>query len=130
LIIPLAYAQAETGGEIGVPMGLGWIVASWAIYNVIGLAASLTSGEGFDGVKFGKTVLVTVIVAVIALALKIPPVNVTAAYGPVIDLLVIGLLNTAPGVTLMWAINRIWIVVASLKKKVEAARPVETPPKT
>jgi hypothetical protein len=121
--IPLALAQTEQPAVApDVTMTLGWVVVSWVFYNVLGLVASLTSGESFDNLKFGRTLLVTTIVAIISLALKITPITVTTQYGAVLEIVVITILNTSPGLFLLYGVNKIWTTLNNLKARLQKAR--------
>lgn len=121
--IPLALAQTEQSTvSPDVTMTLGWVVVSWVFYNVLGLVASLTSGESFDNLKFGRTLLVTTIVAIISLALKITPITVTTQYGAVLEIVVITILNTSPGLFLLYGVNKIWTTLNNLKARLQRAK--------
>jgi hypothetical protein len=122
LCVPVVLAQTEQATTPDVSSTIYWVVGSWVIYNLLGLAASLTSGDGFDSLKFGRTIIVTVIVAIIALALKMTPIAITTQYGPVLEIVVVCIMNTSPGLFLIYGINKVWTVLNVAKAKLEKAR--------
>jgi hypothetical protein len=127
VMTPMVCAQSKTEPiETGQPaVTFGWIIVAWLIYSLVGFFAS---GESFNGVKFAKTFLVTLIVAFIALALRITPATVVTEYGPVLDQVVAIVLNTGPGITLIYLLEKLWKIIVALKIKWEKAKELATGP--
>ena len=121
-ITPMVFAQGETEPE--VPVSLGWIIIAWLVYSFSGYFAS---GEQFNGIKFAKTFIVTIIVLIIALALKITPTTVATQYSPVLDQVATVILNTAPGITLIYLLEKVWKIIAAYKAKWEKAKELALP---
>jgi membrane-bound acyltransferase YfiQ involved in biofilm formation len=120
--VSVVFAQGETEPiEVQSVLTFGWIIASWLIYSFMGFFAS---GESFNGVKFAKTFLVTLIVAFIAVALKITPATVVTEYGPVLDQIATIILNTGPGMTLIYLLEKLWKIIVALKTKWEQAKQI------
>lgn len=118
--VPMAYAQDEA--EIPeAPVTFGWIIIAWLIYSFAGFFAS---GESFNGIKFARTFLVTIIVAFTALALRIPPANVVTQYGAIIDQLATVVMNASPGVMLILLSEKLLKIVNNFKAKWEKAKEV------
>jgi hypothetical protein len=129
IVIPLVMAQGE--GE-AVPVApettFGWVVFSWLIYAVAGLLASVTaSGERFDAIKFARSLIIMLLTGAFALAFRISPANVETQFGGVITIITNTIVNAAPGVTLIYLVDKIWKLIANLKTRIEAARTLSTP---
>ena len=107
------------------PITFGWIIAAWLIYSFVGFFAS---GETFNGVKFARTFIITIVAAFIAIALKVPPGNVTTQYGPVLDQIATVVLNTGPGITLIYLLEKLWKIVSKIKTKIEKAKEIASAP--
>jgi hypothetical protein len=129
VVIPLACAQGD--GE-AVPVApettFGWVVFSWLIYAVAGLVASVTtSNERFDASKFARSLIIMLLTGFFAIAFKISPVNVETEFGGIITIVANTIVNAAPGVTLIYLVDKVWKLIANLKTKIEAARALSTP---
>jgi hypothetical protein len=129
VVVPLACAQGD--GE-AVPVApettFGWVVLSWLIYAVAGLVASVTaSGESFDAAKFVRSLIIMLLTGFFAIAFRISPVNIETEFGGIITILANTIGNAAPGVTLIYIVDKIWKLIANLKTKIEAARALSTP---
>jgi hypothetical protein len=129
IVIPLVMAQGE--GE-AVPVApettFGWVILAWLIYAVAGLLASMTaSGERFDAIKFARSLIIMLLTGAFALAFRISPANVETQFGGVITILTNTIVNAAPGVTLIYLVDKVWKLIANLKTKIEAARALSTP---
>jgi hypothetical protein len=122
--MPIVFAQGEAQ-PIEVPITFGWIIAAWLIYSFVGFFAS---GEPFSGLKFARTFLVTIIVCFIALALKITPANVVTQYGPIIDQIAATIINTGPGITLIYILEKLWKIVDNIRTKLEKAKEIVSAP--
>lgn len=121
--VAVVFAEGEAVPVVAdLTASLPWVVAAWLFYSLLGLAASAISGEDFDAVRFGKTVLVMLVVAVLALALRIHPTEVITTYGVAVDQIVTGIVNTSPGLMLIFAIEKVWKIIVALKAKWEKAR--------
>jgi hypothetical protein len=124
--VVLVVAQEEV-----VPMApeatFGWVVLSWLIYAVAGLLASMTSAESFDTIKFARSVIIMLLTGAFALAFRISPANIQTEFGGVITILANTIVNAAPGVTLIYLIDKVWKLIANLKTKIEAARALSSP---
>lgn len=106
----------------------GWILASWLIYAVAGLLAGITtSGEHWDTVKFARSLITAILTGFIALAFHIAPANVETQFGGIVTTLANVIVNTAPGVSLIYLLDKIYRLIMNLKVKIEAARALSTP---
>jgi hypothetical protein len=129
LVIPLARAQGD--GE-AVPVApettFGWVVFSWLIYAVAGLVASVTaSDESFDAVKFARSLIIMLLTGFFAIAFRISPVNIETEFGGIITILANTIVNAAPGVTLIYIVDKIWKLIANIRTKIEATRALSAP---
>jgi hypothetical protein len=129
VVIPLACAQGD--GE-AVPVApettFGWVVFSWLIYAVAGLVASVTtSNERFDASKFARSLIIMLLTGFFAIAFRISPVNIETEFGGIITIVANTIVNAAPGVTLIYLVDKVWKLIANLKTKIEAARALSTP---
>jgi hypothetical protein len=129
VVVPLACAQGD--GE-AVPVApettFGWTIAAWLIYAVAGLLAGITtSGEHWDTVKFARSLITAILTGFIALAFRISPANVETQFGGFITTLANIVVNTAPGVTLIYLLDKIYKLIVNLKAKIEAARALSAP---
>jgi hypothetical protein len=129
IIIPLVMAQGEGEAVPAAPeTTFGWVLAAWMIYAVAGLLASMTtSGEHWDTVKFARSLITAILTGFIALAFKISPANVETQFGGLVTTLANIIVNTAPGVTLIYLLDKIYKLIMNLKAKIEAARALSTP---
>jgi len=107
----------------------GWVVLSWLIYAVAGLVASVTKtpSEPFDSVKLLRSFLIMGITGITALAFRIAPANVETQFGGLITTVANVAVNTAPGVYLIYLLDKGARFVMNLKAKIEAARALSTP---
>ena len=101
---------------------------SWLIYSIAGLIASVSGGKDFNGFKFARTFLFTILVAILAVTLKITPVQAATAYGPMLEQVIPFLLNTGPCTVLIYAFNKVYEIIMNLKTKIEAAKLAATSP--
>jgi len=127
-IIPVvAQELASTPTE---PVGpapevtFGWVFAGWLVYAIAGL---LANKDPFDPVKFGRSFLITVFTGFVAIAFKISPVNVETQFGGLLGSIANLVVNTAPGVTLIYLVDKTWKFIFNLKVKIEAARAATGP---
>ena len=127
-LTPTVWAQDETPETPEATATLGWIVVAWLFYSILGLLAAASTGQTFDGMKFAKTFLITLIVAVIAFALRIPPATAVTQYGAIIDQIVTIIINTGPGMMLIYALEKLWKMIVAWKAKWEQARQAATGP--
>jgi hypothetical protein len=121
---PLACAQGEAQ-TVEAPVTFGWIVAAWLIYSLVGFFAS---GEPFNGLKFARTFLVTIIVAFAAIALRITPANVLTSYGSIIDQFASIIINTGPGIGLIYLFEKLFKFSQLVKTKLEKAKELAPAP--
>ena len=127
--VPVAFAQEQPiAPQPGPEVSFGWVVVSWLVYSIAGLIGSVSGGKSFDGFKFTRTLLFTLLVAIFAVTLKITPVQVTTAYGPVLEQVIGFLLNTGPCTVLIYSFNKLYDIIMNLKAKFEAARVAATSP--
>ena len=127
-LTPMVWAQGETPETPEATATLGWIVVAWLFYSILGLLAAASQGEKFDGMKFAKTLLITLIVAVIAFALKLSPATAVTKYGAIIDQVVTIIINTGPGMMLIYVLEKLWKMITAWKAKWEQARQAATGP--
>jgi hypothetical protein len=129
VVVPLVCAQGD--GE-AVPVApettFGWVVLSWLIYAVAGLLASVaTSNERFDAAKFARSLIIMLLTGFFAIAFRISPVNIETEFGGIITIIANTIVNAAPGVTLIYIVDKAWKLMANLKTKIETARVASTP---
>ena len=129
IVIPLVMAQGEGEAVPAAPeTTFCWVVFSWLIYAVAGLLASMTaSGERFDAIKFARSLIIMLLTVAFALAFRISPANIETQFGGVITILTNTIVNAAPGVTLIYLVDKVWKLIANLKTRIEAARALSTP---
>ncbi len=131
MTIPVFAKEQPVSPQLSPEVSFGWVVVSWLIYSIAGLVSSVSGGKSFDGFKFTRTLLFTLLVAILAIALHITPVQVTTTYGPVLEQVIAFLLNTGPCTVLIYTFNKLYDVIMNLKTKFEAARVAATsPPQT
>jgi len=106
-----------------------WVLLAWLIYAALGLLANMTAtpSESFDAVKFASSLLSMVITFLLALILKLTPGAIITQYGPLIDGIATVVLNTGPGLLLIYAILRFYRFVMNAKAKMEAAKSAAGP---
>ena len=126
----LVFAQEPVAPQPGPEVSFGWVVVSWLVYSIAGLISSVSGGKSFDGFKFTRTLLLTLLVAILAVALHITPVQAATTYGPVLEEVIGFLLNTGPCTVLIYAFNKLYDVIMNLKAKLEATRIAATSPPT
>jgi len=122
--VSIVHAQGEAQ-TVEAPLTFGWIIVAWLIYSFTGFFAS---GETFNGVKFARTFIITIVAAFIAIALKVSPGNVTTQYGPILDQIATVILNTGPGITLIYLLEKLWKIVSNIKTKLEKAKEIASAP--
>jgi hypothetical protein len=128
--VPLVCAKGD--GE-AVPVEpettFGWVVLSWLIYAVAGLIASITKtpAESFDAIKFTRSFLIMLLTGLATLALRISPTNVETQFGGLITILATTIVNTAPGVALIYLFEKLYRFVTNLGTKIQAARSLSGP---
>ena len=99
------------------------LVAAWLFYSLLGLFAAVSSGkEDFDAIKFLRGVVWFIIVAGIAIALKIPPAQVTTDWGPVITQVINFLIQTGPFTAAIYGIDKSYKIIIDMKTKIEKLR--------
>lgn len=124
-----AFAQEQpVSPQPGPEVSFGWVVVSWLVYSIAGLISSVSGGKSFDGFKFTRTLLFTLLVAAFAVVLKITPVQVTTTYGPFLEQVIGFLLNTGPCTVLIYTFNKLYDIIINLRAKFEAARVAATSP--
>jgi hypothetical protein len=127
IVIPLVMAQGEAV-PVAPETTFGWVVLAWVIYAIAGLVASITNPtEHFDPKKFAGSFLTAILTGFIAMALKIEPNTVSTQFGPVLNMVVAGILNAGPGLTLIYLFNKGYAIVMNTKAKIETARALSTP---
>jgi hypothetical protein len=122
--MPIVLAQGEAQ-PVEAPVMFGWTVGAWLIYSFVGFFAS---GEPFNGLKFARTFLVAIIVAFIAVALKITPANAATSYGSIIDQFASVIINTGPGIGLIYLFEKVFKFSQFLKTKLEKAKELTSAP--
>jgi len=124
--IYVVFAQGEVV-PVAPETTFGWVILSWLIYAVAGLLASMTGTERFDTIKFARSLIIMLLTGAFALAFRISPANIETQWGGVITILANTIVNTAPGVTLIYLIDKVWKLIANLKTKIEATRAATGP---
>ena len=127
-ITPVVVAQSEAV-PVAPETTFGWVAFAWLIYAVAGLVASVTKtpGEPFDPVKFARSLLIMLLTGIIAIAFRISPANVETQFGGLITTVANVIVNTAPGVTLIYLTDKLYKFVTNAKAKIEAAHAVSAP---
>ena len=127
--VVIVLAQAGPVAPVEPAVTFGWTVLSWFVYAVTGLLASVAFGkEPFDAKKIAKSILLMVIAGVFALAFRLTPGAVTTQYGASIDLIATTILNTAPGLWLIYVFDKIYQFTMHAKARMEAAAMGPGPP--
>jgi len=129
IVIPLVNAQGEGEAVPAAPeTTFGWVVLAWVIYAIAGLVASITNPtEHFDPKKFAGSFLTAILTGFIAMALKIEPNTASTRFGPVLNMVVAGILNAGPGLTLIYLFNKGYVIVMNAKAKLDVARAATGP---
>jgi hypothetical protein len=131
--IPMVIAQTEpTPAPVAPETTFAWVFVAWLIYAVVGLLAGVTTPkESFDALKLTRSFIVMVLTGITAIALRISPANVETEFGGLLTLSANIIVNTAPGVTFIYLIDKLWKLFVNLKTKIEAARGLSAtgPPK-
>jgi uncharacterized membrane protein len=127
IIMPVVSAQTET-----VPLApettFGWVILAWFIYALIGLLASVTTPkEHFDAIKLARSFILMILTGVIAIALRITPGAIETQYGGILNVVATVVLNTGPGLTLIYSLDKLAKLIMNTKAKIEAARALSTP---
>jgi hypothetical protein len=126
--IVVVFAQGEIV-PVAPETTFGWVVLAWVIYAIAGLVASITNPtERFNPQKFAGSFLTAILTGFIAMALKIEPNTVSTQFGPVLNMVVAGILNAGPGLTLIYLFNKGYVIVMNAKAKIETARAATTGP--
>lgn len=122
-LVFMVQAQEPTPTEPETQTSIIALVAAWLFYSLLGLFAAVSSGkEDFDAVKFLRGVVWFVIVAGIAIALKIPPAQVTTDWGPVITQVINFLIQTGPFTAAIYGIDKSYKIIIDMKTKIEKLR--------
>jgi hypothetical protein len=129
IVIPLVMAQGESEAVPAAPeTTFSWVVLSWLIYAVAGLVASVTtSNERFDAAKLARSLIIMLLTGFFALAFRISPVNIETEFGGIITIIANTIVNAAPGVTLIYIVDKIWKLIANLKTKIGVTQALSTP---
>ena len=124
IVIPLVMAQGEGEAVPAAPeTTFGWVILAWLIYAVAGLVASVTTPtERFDAIKFARSFLIMLLTAFIAIALRISPANIETQFGGLITTIANLIVNTGPGLTLIYLFEKVYRFIMNTKAKIEAAR--------
>lgn len=119
---PIEPTEPETGPVI-------WVVAGWLLYSLLGLVASITKADGtkFDPKKFALSFLWFLIVAVVAVALKLTPVQVETQYPSLITDIVNLIANSSVGLTLIYFFDKLWKIATNIKNKFEIKTTTTSP---
>ena len=120
--IPMVVAQSEAV-PIAPETTFGWVILAWLIYAVAGLVASVTTPtEHFDAIKFARSFLIMLLTAFIAIALRISPANIETQFGGLITTIANLIVNTGPGLTLIYLFEKVYRFIMNTKAKIEATR--------
>jgi len=96
-----------------------YVALAWFVYNIWGLIASFSSKESFDPKKFGKTIIWAVLVSLFAVTAKVAPAEVITGYGSALDVIITTVMNTGPGISLIWFIDRAYKTITGLGSRIE-----------
>jgi len=122
ITMPVVLAQSEAV-PIAPETTFGWVILAWLIYAVAGLLASVTTPtEHFDAIKFARSFLIMLLTAFIAIALRISPANIETQFGGLITTIANLIVNTGPGLTLIYLFEKVYRFIMNTKAKIEAAR--------
>jgi len=125
--MPVVLVVAQEAVPVAPEATFGWVALSWLIYAVAGLLASMTGTERFDTIKFARSIIIMLLTGAFALAFRISPANIQTEFGGVITILANTIVNAAPGVTLIYLVDKVWKLIANLKTKIEVARTLSSP---
>ena len=124
--IPMVVAQTEAI-PVAPETTFGWVILAWLIYAVAGLVASVTTPtERFDAIKFARSFLIMLLTAFIAIALRISPANIETQFGGLITTIANLIVNTGPGLTLIYLFEKVYRFIMNAKAKIEAAHGLQS----
>lgn len=125
--VMVVVAQETTPAPVAPEVTFGWVVLSWLIYSIIGLLASISKpGETFDAIKFVRSFLIMLLTGLISIGLHLAPGSVTTQFGGTLDMIATFILNTGPGLWLIYAFDKLYKLIMNLKTKLEAAHTLAT----
>jgi hypothetical protein len=120
--VVLVVAQEPAPVPVAPETTFGWVVLAWLIYSIIGLLASVSKpGETFDTLKFVRSFFIMLLTGVVSIALHLTPGIVTTQFGGILDMAATFILNTGPGLWLIYAFDKLIKLIMNLKTKLEAA---------
>ena len=120
--VVLVVAQEPAPVPTAPETTFSWVVLAWLIYSIVGLLASVSKpGETFDTMKFVRSFLIMLLTGVVSIALHLAPGSVTTQFGGILDMAATFILNTGPGLWIIYAFDKLIKLIMNLKAKLEAA---------
>jgi len=116
LVVP-ALAQEEPTPQPAPEQTLLWTVIGWLLYSILGLVASVAQDQNFDARKFARSFLWFVIVAVLAIGMKLSPTQVATQNATIVQQIVDILMNSSVGLTLIYSLDKLYITIINVSKK-------------
>jgi hypothetical protein len=127
--VALAYAQAETTTPIideptktTISVAIGWL-----LYTLLGLLASVINGSTFDPKKFTTTILWAIIVAILAIVLKIHPTQVISDYPNLISEILTYVGSSGMGLSLIFFVDKLYQIAIGYKNSLKKLATPKTP---
>lgn len=114
-VVP-AFAQ-EPVPQPAPEQTLLWTVIGWLLYSILGLVASVTQDQKFDARKFARSFLWLVIVAVLAIGMKINPSQISTQNATIVEQIVDVLMNSSVGLTLIYFLDKLYLIIINVSKK-------------
>lgn len=122
LMVSSVYAQ-EPDAEVSIIP----VVGAWLFYSLLGLLAAVSARESFNAFKFVRSLVWLVVIAGLAVILKVPPVTVAAQWGPAVNEIVSFLVNTGPFVAAIYGVDKLYKIAKELQSRLERLRAVSPP---
>jgi hypothetical protein len=121
--VMVVVAQEPAPVPVAPETTFGWVVLAWLIYSIVGLLASVSKpGETFDTLKFVRSFLIMLVTGLVSIALHLTPGAITTQFGGILDMTATFILNTGPGLWIIYAFDKLIKLIMNLKAKLEAAR--------
>jgi len=108
--------------------GVTYVALSWFVYAVWGLIVALLNGEKFDAKKFTRSLLWAVLVTLLAVFTQLAPKEAITVYGTLIDTVLTLIMNSGPVIALIWFLERLYLAVTALARRVQVTVSEETAP--
>lgn len=114
LTVGIAFAQ---DGIIGEGQSILYVVGAWLIYFIMGLLPSIISGDKFDAVKFGRSIIWALVVALLSIGMGLHPTVIEAEYTNLVSEVVNFIGNSGFGLSLIYFFDKLYRTVTGLAAK-------------